>query len=130
MIEKAKELGADFLALGHYANIKYNEKDLKFHLYKSNIERKDQSYFLYHLNQDQLSSVLLPLNGYKNKNEVRELVKKIIPETSRKKDSQDICFITNMSHGKFIKKRCGLINTEGNFVDLEGKYIGKTHGYI
>lgn len=128
MIEKAKELGADFLALGHYANIKYDEMDLKFHLYKSDIERKDQSYFLYHLNQDQLSSVLLPLNGYKNKNEVRELVKKIIPETSRKKDSQDICFITNMSHGKFIKKRCGLINTEGNFVDLEGKYIGKHTG--
>ncbi|MBP1925032.1 tRNA-specific 2-thiouridylase [Sedimentibacter acidaminivorans] len=128
MIEKAKELGADFMAFGHYANIKYDEKDLKFHLYKSDIEKKDQSYFLYHLNQEQLSSVLLPLNGYKNKNEVRELVKKIIPETSGKKDSQDICFITNMSHGKFIKKRCGLINTEGNFVDLDGNFIGKHTG--
>jgi len=128
MIEKAKQLGADFLAFGHYANIKYDEKDLKFHLYKSDIEIKDQSYLLYHLDQSKLSSVLLPLNGYKNKNEVRELVEKIIPDISRKKGSQDICFITNMSHSKFIKKRCGFINTEGNFVDLDGNFLGKHKG--
>nr|WP_312577888.1 tRNA 2-thiouridine(34) synthase MnmA [Sedimentibacter sp.] len=128
LLEKSKELGADFLAFGHYAKIEYSETDSKYHLYKSHIKNKDQSYFLYHLNQSQLSSVLLPLNTYQSKDEVRNLVKKIIPETSKKRDSLDICFIPNMSHGKYIKKRCSLINDGGNFVDMEGNYLGKHKG--
>lgn len=128
LLKKAKELGADFLAFGHYANIKYNDDDLKYHLYKSDTENKDQSYLLYHLKQSQLSSVLLPLNGYNSKDEVRELVNKIIPGISQKKDSQDICFISNMSHKKYIKNRSELISSEGNFVDLEGKFLGKHKG--
>jgi tRNA-specific 2-thiouridylase len=128
LMQKAKELGANFLAFGHYANIIYNDKDLKYHLYKSDLENKDQSYFLYHLGQNQLSSVLLPLNGYQSKEEVRKLVQKIIPETSQKKDSQDICFISNMSYKKYIKKRCGIINDVGNFVDLDGNFLGKHKG--
>ena len=128
LLEKAKELGADFLAYGHYANIKYDQNDQKYHLFKGNAIRKDQSYFLYHLNQNQLSSIILPLNGFNCKKEVRELVKEIIPETSEKKDSLDICFIPNMSHSKYIKQRCGLLSDKGNFVDKKGNFIGKHKG--
>lgn len=128
LLEKAKELGAEFLAYGHYANIKYDAKDCKYHLFKSSANRKDQSYLLYHLKQEQISSVILPLNEYNNKKEVRELVKEIIPEISEKKDSLDICFIPNMSHSKYIKKRCGLLNDKGNFVDKNGDFLGKHKG--
>jgi len=128
LLEKAKELGADFLAYGHYANIKYDQENCKYHLFKGSAIRKDQSYFLYHLKQNQLSSIILPLNTYKSKNEVRELVKEIIPETSEKRDSLDICFIPNMSHSKYIKKRCGLLNSKGNFIDKNGSFLGKHKG--
>lgn len=128
LLEKAKELGADFLAYGHYANIKYDQADCKYHLFKGSAIRKDQSYFLYHLKQNQLSSIILPLNTYQSKKEVRELVKEIIPETSEKRDSLDICFIPNMSHSKYIKQRCGLLNGKGNFIDKNGSFLGKHKG--
>lgn len=128
LLEQAKKLGADFLAYGHYANIKYDEKDCKYHLFKSSVINKDQSYLLYHLNQKQLSSIILPLNGYSSKKEVRELLKEIIPEISDKKGSFDICFIPNMSHYKYIKQRCGSINDKGNFVDKNGNFLGKHKG--
>ncbi|MDD4779559.1 MAG: tRNA 2-thiouridine(34) synthase MnmA [Tissierellia bacterium] len=128
LLDEAERLGADFIATGHYANIIFNDVDSKYCLYKSKVKAKDQSYYLYHLNQNQLSKILFPLTEFENKDEVREIVKDIIPKTSVKKDSLNICFTNNMPHYLFIKKECGLINTKGNFVHKNGKVLGKHKG--
>lgn len=128
LMNEAKNLGAEFLATGHYAKIKYDNENNIYKLFKSNDKRKDQTYFLYHLSQKQLSSVIFPLESYENKLQVRELVKNIVPETFEKKDSLNICFIQNMSHSLFIKKRLNLINDKGNFIDKNGKFIAKHKG--
>lgn len=128
LLNDVKKLGADFLASGHYANVKYDEEDCKYHLYKGKAVTKDQSYYLYHLNQNQLSNIILPLSNYENKEELRRLVSGIIPETSKKKDSLNICFIQNMSHNQFIKSSFGMINKKGNFIDKDGKFLGHHKG--
>lgn len=128
LLNEAKKLGADFLSTGHYAGIRYDDRDGKYHLHKSKASNKDQSYYLYHLNQEQLSHIILPLSEYENKKEVRGLVKEIIPETSGKKDSLNICFIENMSHHQYIKNTCGLINSKGKFIDENGKFLGYHKG--
>lgn len=128
LLKEAKKLGADFLASGHYADVKYNENDCKYHLFKGKVANKDQSYYLYHLNQNQLASIILPLSDYESKKELRLLVKDIIPETSKKKDSLNICFIQNMSHYQFIKSSCGTTNSKGNFIDKNGKFLGHHKG--
>lgn len=128
LLQEAKGLGADFLATGHYARVEYWENDKKYHLLKGNAGRKDQSYYLYHLNQDKLSSLIFPLSSYENKDEVRSLVREIIPATSEKKDSQNICFIQGSSHGAYIKKQLGAINNSGCFVDKNGRFLGRHKG--
>lgn len=128
LLEIKDEIGADYLALGHYARIKYNEKKDIFQLLKGVNYRKDQSYFLYNLNQRKLASILLPLGEYTNKEKVRKIVDNILPNISQKKDSNNICFIPDKNHGKFIRKKLGYKNIKGNFVNKEGKYLGKHKG--
>lgn len=128
LLSDAKKFGADLLASGHYADVKYEEDDDKYHLYKSKALNKDQSYYLYHLSQQQLSNIILPLAQYENKEEIRSMVKNIIPETSKKRDSLNICFTKDMSHSMFIKSTCGLVNSNGNFIDRNGKFLGHHRG--
>ena len=128
LLDEAIKLGANYMALGHYAKITYDEKENLYRLYKSDVNRKDQSYYLYHLTQDKLKHILLPLNNFKNKDEVREHISTIIPSISRKKDSTDICFTNGKSLFTFIKNKRNLINCEGNFIDKNGKFLGKHKG--
>ena len=117
-LEKAKELGADFLATGHYAAI---SKD--FELMKAIDENKDQSYFLYTLKKEILENVLFPLGEYE-KPEIRALAKKLGLITHDKKDSTGICFIGKRNFRDFIKTY--LSPKEGYFVTPDGKTVG-TH---
>ncbi len=128
LLEVALKLGADYMALGHYANIVYDKKDDLYKLLKSEVNRKDQSYYLYHLTQDKLKHILLPLNNFKNKDEVREHISSIIPSISKKKDSTDICFTNGKSLFTYIKNKRNIINCEGNFVDINGRFLGKHKG--
>lgn len=128
LLEITNEIGADFLALGHYARIEYNEKLKKYQLFKGVINRKDQSYLLYNLSQSKLSSVLLPLGKYTNKEEIRKIIRNLMPAISEKKDSNNICFIPDGNHGKFIRKKIGYKDIKGNFINREGKYLGKHKG--
>lgn len=128
LLNDAKKLGADFLASGHYADVKYDENDGEYHLFKGKADYKDQSYYLYHLNQHQLSSLIFPLSDYTNKEDVRLLVQHIIPETSKQKDSLNICFVENMSHNQFIRSSIGMTDKKGNFVDKNGKFLGRHKG--
>lgn len=99
-LEKARELGADFIATGHYC--KKIVKDGKYYLAKADDLNKDQSYFLNQLSQDQLSSVIFPLQNI-DKPTVREIAKKLELSTAEKKDSTGICFIGERNFKNFLK---------------------------
>jgi len=118
LIKKALSLGADFVATGHYATIKQGK------LFKGEDNQKDQSYFLWQLNQKQLSRVLFPVGGY-TKPEVRKLAKKFKLPTAETPESQEVCFVqdtTNNFLKKYLKTKPGLI------VDIAGNKIGEHNG--
>ena len=122
--KKAKELlNADYIATGHYASLKDNK------LVESQNTVKDQSYFLWGIDKDVLPHIMFPLSKYENKDEVRHEVSKILPNTSKKKDSQEICFIPNDDYKAFLSKytttKPGNIYLEDN--TLIGKHAGLTN---
>ncbi len=128
LLDEALKLGADYMALGHYAKVVYDKEANLYKLLKSDATRKDQSYFLYHLTQEKLKHILLPLNNFKNKDEVRNQIAKQIPSIAIKKDSTDICFTNGKSLFNYIKTTRNIINCDGNFIDKDGCFIGKHKG--
>jgi tRNA-specific 2-thiouridylase len=128
LLEEAQRLGADYMASGHYANVEYNREDCKYHLFKGNTLNKDQSYFLYHLKQKQLSRLIMPLANYESKDDVRNMVKDILPQTFTKRDSLNICFIQNSSYKEFIHEKTDNIDAAGSFIDKQGNFLGYHKG--
>ena len=134
MLDKALKLGYDFVATGHYAQIKYNNIEKIWMLKKSNF-MKDQSYFLYKLDQNQLKHIIFPLENL-TKPEVRDLAKKYNLPVSEKKDSQDICFIKGQNYKKFIKNYNNFqeyINNSlksGDFIDIDNNCLGTHKGFM
>ncbi len=124
-LEKAKALGADMIATGHYA--KTYAKDGKTYLAKAKDLSKDQSYFLNQLSQYQLSSVLFPLADIEKK-EVRKIAKELGLSTAEKKDSTGICFIGERNFRKFLKQY--LPAQAGDICTLDGKVVGKHEGLM
>lgn len=125
-LEKAKGLGADYLATGHYAVVE-KEND-RYLMKKSSDTRKDQTYFLHQMTQYQLEHTLFPLGGY-TKDEIRAIGEKIGIITHDKPDSEEICFIPDDDHGRFIKERVDDIKV-GNFVDTKGNVLGRHKGIV
>jgi len=124
--EKAKELGAEFIATGHYAKKNWNEHAKKWELYIPEDKEKDQTYFLHALNQMQLSCVIFPLENLKKK-EVRRIAKEAGFQTAEKKDSTGICFIGERNYSQFLQKF--LKKSPGNIIHEEtGKVVGKHIG--
>ncbi|MBB1564895.1 tRNA 2-thiouridine(34) synthase MnmA [Candidatus Gracilibacteria bacterium] len=122
-LDEALELGFDYIAMGHYAQIV--EKDGIFYLKKGVDENKDQSYFLAGLNQKQLSKAIFPI-GHLKKTEVRELALKIKLPNAKRKDSQGICFVGKVDLTKFLEKK---INPKPGVVkDTSGKILGEHKG--
>ena len=117
--EKAKLLGADYLATGHYCQIENGK------LKKGADLNKDQTYFLYAINKDVLSDVLFPI-GHLPKSEVRALALKHGLATATKKDSTGICFIGERNFKDFLSQY--IQSQQGNFVDINGKILGKHDG--
>lgn len=126
-LRKAKGLGADFIATGHYARIE--KEGERYLLKKAKDPKKDQSYVLYNLTQQQLSHTLMPCSKY-TKEEIRTLAEKIGLKVHNKKDSQEICFIPDNNHGKFIQNYTNQGVKTGDFVDKEGTILGKHKGII
>ena len=128
LLEEARKLGAAYLATGHYARVDQDAAG-RYHLSKGVDATKDQSYVLFHLNQDDLQRVLLPLGKYK-KTEIRALAERYNLVTKNKKESMEICFIPNNDHAAFIKKNYPEFkHGAGNFIDTKGVVLG-THGGI
>lgn len=130
LLNKADELGCQYIATGHYARIK-NENG-RYFLQKGLDAAKDQSYFLWTLTQDNLARTIFPL-GILTKSEVRKIaLDHGFEKLSKKGESQEICFIPDNDYRSFLsanvdnyKERFG----EGNFVDCNGKILGKHQGF-
>jgi len=124
LLEKAKELGAEFLATGHYAKKNWNEETKKWELCIPADTEKDQTYFLHGLNQTQLSQALFPLENLE-KNEVRNKAQKEKFQNAQKKDSTGICFIGERNYSQFLQKF--LKKNTGNIIESDTKKILGTH---
>ncbi|MBH38242.1 tRNA 2-thiouridine(34) synthase MnmA [bacterium] len=126
--QKCKELNADFIATGHYCKITSNATKSRFFLKKAKDEKKDQSYFLYMLSQEQLKRTLFPLGHYL-KSEIRDMAHSLNLINANKKESQDICFVTKGNYQSFIETMIDKQTVKpGNIMDTDGKILGKHTG--
>ncbi len=130
LIKKAHELGAYYVATGHYAKVVYNENTDRYLVKKSEEMRKDQTYAIYNLTQEQLKHVLMPLGEFHSKEEVRDIASAFDATVGGKGDSQEICFIPDDNYSRFLNENISEPIPKGNFVDLSGKVIGKHEGII
>lgn len=128
LLNRAVELGCDYIATGHYARV-CRLSNGRYTLKKSAAVRKDQTYALYNLTQEQLSRTLMPVGEYE-KDEIRQMAEKIGLLVANKPDSQEICFIPDHDYASYIEKETGKTFPAGNFVDLNGRILGKHRGII
>lgn len=127
LLDRAIELGCDCIVTGHYAVIRQDESTGRHLLYRAKDAAKDQSYFLAGLNQQQLARAKFPLGEY-TKEQIREIAQAQGLLTAKKRDSQDICFIPDGDYMAFIRRYTGREFAQGNFLDLQGKAVGRHCG--
>lgn len=128
LLQKAKELGADYIATGHYAKVE--EHNGRYLVLNAKDDKKDQTYMFYSLTQDVLKHILMPCGEY-TKVQIREIARNLGLEVHDKKESMDICFIPDNDHGKYIQSlECKDRIKPGNFVDKQGNILGKHKGLI
>lgn len=128
LMDDAKALGFTKIVTGHYAVTQRGENG-RYLLKKAADAKKDQSYFLYALSQEQLAFSWFPL-GEMSKEQARRRAQERGFVNAEKRDSQDICFIPDGKYGDFIEKYLGVVFPEGDFVDTEGKILGRHKGII
>ena len=126
MYEKAKELGCDYIATGHYAKIEWDDKYKQNVLKKSKADKKDQSYVVYNLPREMLDKVLFPLGDFTSKDQIRKIAEEHNLSVAHKSDSEDICFIPNKDYKAFLENNSDIKAKQGNIVNLKGKKLG-TH---
>lgn len=125
MLKKARLLGFDYIATGHYAVIEQNESGRW--LLKKAPASKDQSYVLYSMTQDQLAHTLMPLGAY-TKPEARQMAEEAGLRVAHKPDSQEICFVEDNDYASFLERYTGVKAPEGEFVDAQGRVLGHHKG--
>ena len=128
-LRRAQILGCDKIVTGHYARIHFDAESGRWLLRKALDSRKDQSYVLYCLTQEQLSCTLLPL-GEMTKEEARAIAEAQGLITARKKDSQDICFVPDGDYVAFMEHYTGKHYEPGDFLDLDGNVVGRHRGSV
>jgi tRNA-specific 2-thiouridylase len=127
--DRAARMNCDFIATGHYARSEFEARRGRWLLRKARDQAKDQSYALYGLTQAQLARTLFPL-GELDKIEVRGLAAARGLVNADKPDSQDICFVRGGDYASFLEKTMGLANPPGDFIDREGRVLGRHRGLI
>ncbi len=128
LLRHAEDLGADFLATGHYGRIRFNEGTGRHELLKSVDSAKDQSYALYTLTQRQLSKTLMPLGHLTGKQETRRIAAELGLSVANKADSQEICFVPREGYVPFLKEKAPETATSGPVVDTSGRVLGQHEG--
>lgn len=129
LYEKAKELGCDYIATGHYVVCAQDKNTGRYVLKKAVDAGKDQSYVLYSLPQEILSHCVFPL-GTRSKSEIREIAAENGFVNSNKKESQDICFVPDGDYAAFIERETGRAYPPGDFVTVSGEKVGTHNGII
>ena len=128
MYEKAKELGCNYIATGHYAKTEYSEEYGRWVLKKSNAGKKDQSYVLWNIPKNLIEHVLFPLAGFENKDEIRQIARENNLKVANKPDSEDICFVPDGNYKKFLENNSDIEPKKGNIVNSKGEILGKHNG--
>ncbi len=126
LLQRSMEIGADYIATGHYAQIEQLPSG-RYALKKSATAAKDQTYALYNLTQEQLSRTLMPVGAY-TKDQIREFASRLELPVAQKPDSQEICFIPDQDYALFIEENSGVQVPEGNFVLRDGTVVGRHKG--
>ena len=129
LFAKAEELGCDYIATGHYANVKYNEETGRWLLLRGKDRQKDQSYMLYTLTQTQLDHILFPL-GQLHKTQIRDRAEAEGLTNARKPDSQDICFVPDGDYAQVIQNITKRAPQPGKFIHLDGTVLGTHKGQL
>lgn len=128
MYEKAKEIGCNYIATGHYAKTEYSTKYNRWVLKKSNAEKKDQTYVLWNIPKEMLSHIIFPLADFKEKEEIREIARINKLKVANKPDSEDICFIPDGNYKRFLEQNSDIKEKNGDIVDDNGNKLGKHIG--
>lgn len=127
LLKKAKSFGAQAVATGHYAGVAKSAKGRRFLLKEGKDKKKDQSYFLFSLSQEQLKHSIFPLEKF-TKERTRRAARSMGLKTFNTVSSQDVCFIRDLEYADYIKNKTGVEIKEGDIVDLKGNVLGRHKG--
>ena len=128
LLHRSMEIGADYIATGHYARIA-QLKNGRYTIQNAAYSAKDQTYALYNLTQEQLMRTLMPAGDY-SKEEIRSIAKKNGLLVADKPDSQEICFVPDGDYAGFLEEYSGQPSRPGNFVLSDGTIVGQHRGII
>lgn len=128
LLKRSLEIGADYIATGHYARVEQLPNG-RYAIRNSVTAKKDQTYALYNLTQAQLSRTLMPVGEY-TKDEIRRIALEAGLPVAHKKDSQEICFVPDNDYAGFIEESTGRKIEKGNYILEDGRVIGEHQGII
>jgi tRNA-specific 2-thiouridylase len=126
LISRARRLGAEYIATGHFARVEKNAAG-RLLLKRGRDARKDQSYFLFSLRQEQLARTLFPL-GELTKTDTREVARQCELKTADKEESMEICFVPDKDYGRFLQQANLVQKHRGDIVNLHGQVLGQHEG--
>jgi len=129
LLEKARELGAEFVATGHYARIERDGGSGRYQLKKGSDSGKDQSYFLYFFQRDIMERVLLPL-GKMKKEDVRKIARSLGLASADREESHDVCFVAKGDYRGFVGARMPQASEPGPILDRQGNVLGRHRGIL
>jgi tRNA-uridine 2-sulfurtransferase len=127
LLRRADALDAPYVATGHYARIESSARGGRWLLKRGLDPKKDQSYFLFTLRQDQLARALMPL-GSMTKTDTRERARRLSLRTADKQESMEICFVPDQNYGEFLVRTAGIPKRPGQIVDTQGRSLGHHDG--
>src|SRR5438105_3160761 len=127
LIDRADQLGAQYIATGHFARLDHSVFGDRTLLKRGRDPRKDQSYFLFSLRQDQLARALFPL-GEKTKSDTRKVARHCQLKTADKAESMEICFVPDKDYGRFLQQAHLVEKHRGEIVNLRGQVVGHHEG--
>jgi tRNA-uridine 2-sulfurtransferase len=127
LISRARKLGAEYIATGHFARVEKNPADGRMLLKRGRDSRKDQSYFLFSLRQEQLARTLFPL-GELTKTDTRDVARQCELKTADKAESMEICFVPDKDYGRFLQQANLVQKHRGDIVNLHGHVLGQHEG--
>jgi len=129
LLKKALEMGAEFIATGHYTRIEKDEGSGNYHLKKGRDRGREQSYFLYFLKRNIMGRILLPLGGIK-KDDVRIIARALGLASADREESRDVCFVAGGDYRGFVGQRMPHAGEPGLILDLDGKTLGTHRGIL